>query len=401
MAAILPACHGHDKRREWGTWYTSGRRRNGIDRGMSNYETITKWYVDLQALILAAPEFAPLRALFPVEAEQLRDHGLASRLHEQAILVMVTTHNFEAERLMIGAIDCLLHRHLGLGSPEGAEESQVAAIAGALDEVGHAPLAPVDAAAVADMRAYFETQMVDPGEGRPLCPLEATEGANIAQYPMQAVVGCPHLAAIASDPATVAAVERHLGAVPTILGFTAWWSFAGREEPREAQFFHFDLDDYRICKLFLYLTDVDADSGPHVYMEGTHRPDLVIQARRTWPGGETDFDAWYLQRLRKSDAEVEQVFKRPPAVLTGPSGTTFVVNTRGIHKGLLPGTRDRLICQVLYGVSPRIQETLEPLDLGMPETAHVPDWVVGTPPLAYVNRLFLRPAEPTRRGDCP
>jgi hypothetical protein len=33
---------------------------------MSNYETITKWYIELQALILSAPEFAPLRALFPV-----------------------------------------------------------------------------------------------------------------------------------------------------------------------------------------------------------------------------------------------------------------------------------------------------------------------------------------------
>ena len=45
---------------------------------MSNYETITEWYVELQALILAAPEVAPLRALFPVAAERLRDHELAT-----------------------------------------------------------------------------------------------------------------------------------------------------------------------------------------------------------------------------------------------------------------------------------------------------------------------------------
>jgi hypothetical protein len=37
-----------------------------MDGGMSNYETITRWYVELQAPILAVPEFAPLRALFPV-----------------------------------------------------------------------------------------------------------------------------------------------------------------------------------------------------------------------------------------------------------------------------------------------------------------------------------------------
>ena len=209
--------------------------RKGIDRGMSNYETITEWFMELQALILSAPEFAPLRALFPLEAERMRDHALASRLHERAIQVLATTYNFEIERLMISAIDRLLRCQLGLDSPADAEESQVADITRALDQVGHAPLRPVAAPAVADMRAYFETQRVDPSDE------EATKDANIAQYPMQAVVECPHLAAIASDPTTIAAVAHHLGALPTVLGFTAWWSFAGRNQPREAQFFHFDL----------------------------------------------------------------------------------------------------------------------------------------------------------------
>jgi hypothetical protein len=361
---------------------------------MSNYKTITNWFVDLQSLILAEPEFTPLRELFPVEAERMRDHALASRLHERAIQVIVTTYNVKVERLMIRAIDRLQRRHFGLGLPKEVDDAQAAAIANALGEAGHAPLGSINDQAVADMRAYLETQMVDPGDDRPFCDVAAARDANVAQYPMPAVVGCPHLAAIASDPTTLAAVAHHLGALPTVLGYTAWWSFAGRSEAREAQIFHFDLDDYRICKLFIYLTDVDAESGPHIYVEGTHRPENVAQARQIWPGGEADFDAWYLQRLRKTDAEVERVFNHRPATLIGPSGTTFVANTRGIHKGLLPDSADRLVCQVLYGVSPRIQETLEPIDLGTPATAHVPDWVVGTPTLDYVNRLFLRPAAP-------
>ena len=294
-----------------------------------------------------------------------------------------------------------MRRRLGLDLPTGADRLHAAALTSALNDVGHAPLNPVEASVVADMRAYFETQMVDPGDDRPLCDLEAARGANIAHYPMPAVVGCPHLAALASDSTIIAAVARHLGALPTILGFTAWWSFAGRSEPRDAQFFHFDLDDYRFCKLFLYLTDVDADSGPHLYVEGTHRPDVVAQARRAWAAGEADFDNWYLQQLRKGDAEIEHAFTRRPAVHTGPSGTSFLVNTRGIHKGLLPDRADRLVCQVLYGVSPRIQETLEPLDLGTPATAHIPDWVVATPSLDYVNRLFLSPTAPPRQGERP
>ena len=76
---------------------------------MSNYETITRWFVDLQALFLASAEVASLQALFPVEPERLRDHALASRLHERAIQIIATTYNFETERLMVRAIDRLVH----------------------------------------------------------------------------------------------------------------------------------------------------------------------------------------------------------------------------------------------------------------------------------------------------
>jgi hypothetical protein len=74
--------------------------------------------------------------------------------------------------------------------------------------------------------------------------------------------------------------------------------------------------------------------------------------------------------------------------LTGPAGSCFLVNTRGIHKGLLPEREDRLICQVLYGVAPRLLEEWEPLRVGTPEGDAVPAWVRRRP-LDYVNRIFL------------
>ncbi len=54
-----------------------------------------------------------------------------------------------------------------------------------------------------------------------------------------------------------------------------WWSFptktASEADLSRASFkFHFDLDDWRMLKFFFYLSDVDADAGPHVYVRGSH-----------------------------------------------------------------------------------------------------------------------------------
>lgn len=106
--------------------------------------------------------------------------------------------------------------------------------------------------------------------------------------------------------------------------------------------------------MFIHLTDVDDGSGPHTYMEGSHDIDTINRIRQDWPDGADKFDAWYFCQLRKSDDEVIRAFGRPPVTLTAPAGSRFVVDTRGIHKGQLPKESDRLICQVLYGVSPRI-----------------------------------------------
>ena len=38
-----------------------------------------------------------------------------------------------------------------------------------------------------------------------------------------------------------------------------------------AQYYHYDLDYKRFLKIFIYLTDVTEESGPHIFIEGTHK----------------------------------------------------------------------------------------------------------------------------------
>ena len=92
---------------------------------------------------------------------------------------------------------------------------------------------------------------------------------------------------------------------------------------------------------------MDADSGPHAFIAGTHDPNHVGRLRDSWPEGADAFNQWYFLTLRKTDEDTRRYLGADPVYFTGPAGSRFIANTRGIHKGLLPRKRDRLICQVL------------------------------------------------------
>ena len=50
----------------------------------------------------------------------------------------------------------------------------------------------------------------------------------------------------------------------------AWWSLYGWGEPCDAQIFHCALQDLKRVKLLIYVTNVDAEAGSHVLIQGTH-----------------------------------------------------------------------------------------------------------------------------------
>ncbi len=234
-------------------------------------------------------------------------------------------------------------------------------------------------------------------------PADAGASVNVARYSARDVCTAPHLLYLANDPRIISTVHKYLGAVPTIQFVTAWWSFANRTEAREAQLYHTDYHGCKFLKLFIYMTEVDMDSGPHVFVAGSARANAIKDAfaklRKKDPGMfENVVHKWQEQNAqttknRKSDDVIESLFDAEDIIyICGKKGDGFLENTSGMHKGQLPTVKDRLVFQVVYTSFPNFKDPVERVDVrDFPEQVTTKFGNVYTDEqLKYMNRLVVR-----------
>ena len=146
------------------------------------------------------------------------------------------------------------------------------------------------------------------------------------------------------DPSLLFLAQEFLGCNPTLCTIAIWFSFPlahSDSQQRDiqlshaAQKFHFDMDRIKFINVFIYLTDVDTNSGPFVYVKGSHnqKPPQFRDGR---------YEDWEIADFYGSQNIIE---------VTGRAGSIFVANNFGFHKGkpLLSGFR--LVLQLVYSVS--------------------------------------------------
>ena len=249
---------------------------------------------------------------------------------------------------------------------EGAEDTYRC-----LDTDGYAMLPNIiSPQLIPDIQAYCADKMTFDGY-RPQVekfqgPGNAPKGTHVANFFHADVANTPHLLAIANNPVILSAVGSALGAKPTISSMSLWWSIAHGEQAKEAELFHRDIDDFRFIKLFVYLTDVDNDSGPHAFVKGTHKIDKLTDVRRL------------------TDEEVAREFGAERILsFSGPAGTAFLENTYGIHRGVPPKSKNRLLFQVLYSLNEYIGGPKHPVAPYVPSQN-------GVSLDRYTNRVYLR-----------
>jgi hypothetical protein len=255
--------------------------------------------------------------------------------------------------------------------PADSATTGLTADATALEAQGFATLdGVVTPAMVTEIRRHLEQQQIFAPYvlNSPLVSIDdaVLPDTHTLFIPEQFVVACPHVLDIANHPRIIAAVEGIFGCKPTIGCITAWWSIPTADgKPREAENFHRDVDDVNFLKLFVYLSDVAEENGPHEFIRGSHALPQLHKIRRY------------------TDAEVLDTFGADRLTrFTGKAGTVFLENTYGLHRGQPVREGRRLVLQIIYSMLPMAYSPATPYRADtFPPTLRQLD--------PYINRVYV------------
>jgi len=131
-------------------------------------------------------------------------------------------------------------------------------------------------------------------------------------------------------------VNSYLGLMSRMQDVSAWHTipFGHHERRIESQRWHRDPEDFRVVKVFLLLSDVDADAGATEY---------VVYSR---PGDKYGhlFGQNFPASSYPGDAALEQAVDPCDIVSCDvPAGTIVFLDTVGFHRGGYATTRDRIL----------------------------------------------------------
>lgn len=171
-----------------------------------------------------------------------------------------------------------------------------------------------------------QTDVYDPAEPR----------AIIYDFEKTAVLANPEVQALLMDPALLSIAQSYFRSEPIADLLSMWWSTAynGSADGEAAQLYHFDMDRVKWLKVFVYLTDVGAENGPHYFVSGSHRSGGIPR----------ELLARGYARLR--DEDIERHYPKQKIIeFTAPKGSIIIEDTRGLHKGQHLKEGHRLILQ--------------------------------------------------------
>lgn len=193
----------------------------------------------------------------------------------------------------------------------------------------------------------FATRMpsIEPGFDDEFVPKDVQNGRlRGGRYVMRGlvsnVIDCPAIKQLVHDPLLLEIVRKYLNYWPTLITQHLTWSFASDQSEEEIQKiypptnFHYDVAGYNFMTSYFYITDVDADSGPHIMIKNSRDNKPLKMLLRS--------------NLQTDDAVYSYYGKDSEVVITGKSGFGFVQDPSCLHKVKPPTTSNRLLLQIRY-----------------------------------------------------
>lgn len=163
------------------------------------------------------------------------------------------------------------------------------------------------------------------------------------EYPSDGLLAHEDFQLLMSDLSLLKLAQEYLGSKPIFDVFGMWWhtNFQSGPDSEAAQYYHFDLDRIKWLKIFIYLTDVGENNGPHTFVEGSHRSGSIPHSMLKQGYARINDD----QVIAHYGASKQIEF-------LASRGTIIIEDTRGLHKGkAVSEDRSRLILQLQFSNS--------------------------------------------------
>lgn len=158
---------------------------------------------------------------------------------------------------------------------------------------------------------------------------------KIGYYDQEITAKCPYIFDIINNDLILSTASLYFNSPFKLDYASVWWSFKNNEDVKEkTQFFHRDLDSFNLLKFFIYLTDVDENSGSNQYVMYSHDNDYNQK----------------VSRKTISEKELDEHSKKNIFTFTGKSGSVIAANTFGFHRGKTPTTNDRLMLVLAFSL---------------------------------------------------
>jgi ectoine hydroxylase-related dioxygenase (phytanoyl-CoA dioxygenase family) len=144
----------------------------------------------------------------------------------------------------------------------------------------------------------------------------------------------PEVQELVSDPTLINVAQNYLKSKSIFTGIGLGYSARAKEEPDDnaAQTFHWDMERIKWLRFFIYLTDVDKDTGPHCFIKGSHRAGVLPK------------EVYTKGYVRHNDDEVLKIFGSDSYLeFTAKKGTIIAEDSRGLHKGKALNNGERLL----------------------------------------------------------
>jgi len=162
---------------------------------------------------------------------------------------------------------------------------------------------------------------------------------------------CDVIDRIARNAKLLEIVRKYLGVEPRLWLSRLNWTFSlagdqcnsDRVSPRsdsdyDIHDFHYDTHDFKSLTIFIYLTDVTVDSGPHMFISGTHKNKSLREIRN----------------ISICDEVAKHQYGDKIHMVLGEKGTIFAEDLSCYHKAAVCKEANRLILSLDYVIRNKV-----------------------------------------------